>query len=280
MQVSIEQGSPIPPTHASAETTVIMPIGGLATRARELTQDLIPKHLILLADRRPVLDHVLQGLQTAGFRDFVFCVGQHKGQIADFLQNGEWERPGATYRISEEEELLGPDGAVQQAIQSLALEGRAMVIPGDAMLPWRGLANMTDFHRQNADGVTVAVTSHITKRTTDVGRMIVEAETNRLLWCYPREAQNLECDQTGCRGLTSAAAMVITASEYMDILNTYRTEHAAHDSKKLSFRDEIAPWLIQNGSYPVRAYDVHGEVLDLGTPTNIAYGIDHWQDYV
>ena len=279
MRASIDMNPPNSRASALETTTVIMPIGGLATRARELTGDLIPKHLILLGNGKPILHHVLRGLQGAGFRDFVFCVGQHKEQIANFIHNEEWNSTGANYRLSEEEELLGPDGAVQQAIEVLGIEGRAMVVPGDAMLPWGGLAEMTDFHAQNGDGITAGVTSYITERTTDVGRLVVEDDTNRLLWCYPREAQDLKGDQVGSRGLTSAAAMVINIAEYMTILDVYKSESAEPGTEKIGFRDDIAPWLIQNGEYQVRAFDVRGEVLDLGTPKNIAYGIEHWQDY-
>lgn len=280
MRKSIEMNSSSPTVATPETTTVIMPVGGLATRAREVTKDLIPKHLILLGNGKPVLHHVLRGLQDVGFRDFVFCVGQHKDQLTDFIHQEEWNSTEATYRLSEEEKLLGSDGAVRQAIETLDIEGRAMLIPGDAMLPWQGLAEMTDFHAQNGDGVTVAVTSHITERTTDVGRMVVEDDTNRLLWCYPREAQDLRGNQAGSRGLTSAAAVVITIAEYMEILDAYITENSGADTEKIGFRDQIAPWLIQKGEYPIRAFDVGGEVLDLGTPKNITYGVEHWQDYV
>lgn len=279
MNKNLELTSSRARTTAPEETTVIMPVGGLATRAREVTNDLIPKHLIRLGNGKPVLQHVLHGLQDAGFRDFVFCVGQHKDQITDFIDQGEWNLTDSDYRMSEEKELLGSDGAIRQAIDNLNIEGRAMLIPGDAMLPWHGLARMTDFHARSGDGITMAVTSHVTERTTDVGKLVVEDDTNRLLWCYPREEQDPKGDQPGSRGLTSAAAMAITVAEYMEIIDTYKAENSAMKTEKIGFRDEIAPWLLRNGNYQVRAFDVHGEVLDLGTPSNITYGIEHWQDY-
>ena len=268
-----------PENQAPETTTVIMPIGGLATRAREVTQDLIPKHLILLGDGRPVLDHVLRGLQNVGFKNFVFCVGQHKDKIIDFVNSGKWNIADANYHFSEEEELLGPDGAVRHAINNLDIQGRAMIVPGDIMLPWRGLARMVDFHSRNGAGMTFGVTSHITERTTDIGKMVVEEDTGRLIWCYPREEQNPTGDRLRSRGLTSAASMVVSVSQYKEVIDAYTSECAAHGTKKISFRDEIAPWLIRNGEHQVYAFDVRGEVLDLGTPSTIAYGIEHWQNY-
>lgn len=280
MKAALETRPTSPNISVPGKITVIMPIGGLATRAREVTKDLIPKHLILLGNGKPILHHVLRGLQGAGFRDFVFCVGQHKDQINDFIQQEEWNSTGSDYRLSEEEELLGSEGAIRQAIDTLDIEGCAMLVPGDAMLPWQGLAQMADFHSKNGDGVTMAVTSHVTERTTDVGKLVVENNTNRLLWCYPREEQNPKGNQATSRGLTSAAAIAITLAEYKEIIDTYRAGNPGQDSGKIGFRDQIAPWIIQNNNYQVRAFDVYGEVLDLGTPKNIAYGIKHWQDYV
>jgi len=262
------------------DVSVIMPIGGLATRAHGVTQDLIPKHLIQLGDGRPVLEHVLGGLQTVGFREFIFCVGRHKDQIIDYIKAGKWSLGDAEYHFSEEEELLGPDGAVRQAIDQLGVQGQAMVIPGDMLLPWRGLAKMNEYHSRNNTAVTFGVTSHITERTTDVGKFVVENDTNRLLWCYPRDAKNLEGDRNGSRGLTSAAAMAITVSEYTDMIDSFVQEKADQPDKKISFRDDIAPWLIGHNEFRVHAYDVQGEALDLGTPQNIAYGTNNWQNYV
>ena len=61
-----------------------------------------------------------------------------------------------------------------------------MVIPGDVLLPWHGLAAMAARHQALNSDLTVGVTSCVTERTTDVGKMIVEDETNRILQVYDR----------------------------------------------------------------------------------------------
>ena len=261
------------------DVTVIMPIGGLATRAREITQDLIPKHLITLGDGRPVLGHVLRGLQQVGFRKFLFCVGHHKSQIIDYIENGGWDFYGSQYNFSIQEKLLGPDGAVRQSVDDADVRGQAMIVPGDMFLPWQGLAEMNRYHRESGIAVTFGVTSHITKRTTDVGKFIVENGTNRLLWCYERTALDVQDDQNGSRGLTSAAAMVVDVAQYKSMIDAFKVRGADDRDGKINFRDDVAPWLVGNVEYPVHCFDVKGEALDLGTPTNIYYGTEHWKHY-
>jgi NDP-sugar pyrophosphorylase family protein len=262
-----------------SDVVVLMPIGGEATRAREVTGDKIPKHLVELANGQPILSFVLEGLQKAGFRQFIFCVGKHKGQIMDHIANEDWINSEDTlYDFSVEEAPLGVDGAVMNAIETLGPIGQGMIVPGDIFLPWRHLATMNERHSQRGADVTVGVTSHLTPRTTDVGRMIVEDETDRLLWCYGR-TENPDQDRPGSRSLTSAAATVISIARYVDLRDAYGQDNPQHGSAPLSFRDDIASWAARTPKFDIQAFDIHGEALDLGTPANIHYGQDNWSQY-
>ena len=144
--ISLERGSNLLPEcdeEVLRDTMVLMPIGGKATRAREVTNDIIPKHLIELSSGRPVLEFVLHGLQKAGFRHFIFCLGEHKDQIARYICEEKWVHDRlVSYDFSIEEGLLGVDGAVMRAIKTLKLDGQGIIVPGDMLLPWDGLANM------------------------------------------------------------------------------------------------------------------------------------------
>jgi len=263
----------------SNDTTVLMPIGGRATRARSVTGDAIPKHLIPMGDKT-VLDVVCQGLQTAGFRDFVFCVGHHSDQIRKHLSEENWiTTDRVNYSFSQEVVPLGVDGAILHAIGNLGLQGRGLIVPGDVMLPWQGVASMDKRHATWGSDITVGVTSYVTERTTDVGKIIVEDDSDRILWCYSREETN-DTHLSGSQALTSAAATSISMEGYADICNIYLADTPEHGGAPLSFRDHVIPWASRTGAFPIRAYDIQGEVLDLGTPANIYYGQDNWQNYV
>lgn len=62
-----------PKIQSLQDVHVILPVGGLATRALEVTEDKIPKHLIQLKNGKTVLGRVLHGLQSEGYKKFVFA---------------------------------------------------------------------------------------------------------------------------------------------------------------------------------------------------------------
>lgn len=171
-----------------SNVTVIMPVGGLGTRARDVTKDLIPKSLIELEQGKTVLDAICDNLQVAGFRKFVFCVGHHKNQVIDRMSSEQWIRTNdVTYQFSEESEPLGYEGAVLNAIKALNLTGQAMVVPSDMLHDWEALVEMNREHKRSGAGVTLGATSYITEQTSDIGKLIAEEETARLLWTYGRD---------------------------------------------------------------------------------------------
>ncbi len=257
------------------DVSVLMPIGGQATRAYDVTRGRIPKHLIELNDGRAVLDVVLEGLQAVGFRQFVFCVGVHADQIMNHINADNWLiDDDISYDFSVEEHPLGVDGAILQAIEVGKLRGQGMIIPGDVFLPWGSLAAMNKQHAANGADVTMGVTSVITERTTDLEKIIAEENTDRLLWCYGREEPTC-ADIPGVKRLTSAAATTITMERYSALCNSFRT-----DDRPVSFRDDVALTAARSSEYDIRVFDVMGEILDLGTPANIAYGQAHWSSYV
>lgn len=260
------------------DVTVLMPIGGLATRAAGVTKDQIPKHLIQLGNGRAVLDVICERLQGVGFRQFVFCVGHHKRKIMEHIGQEKWIHADDTaYRFSEERVPLGVDGAVVNAIQGLEIEGQGMIIPGDLLLSWEGLTKLNRQHAASGADVTLGVTSHITERTTDVGKIIAEEATNRLLWCYGR-ADEGGGDMAGALPLTSVGANVVSTARYVELCDTYLSSNPT--AKTLGLRDQVAGWAIRAGGFEMQACDIGGEILDLGTPVNIQYGQENWSDYV
>lgn len=261
--------------------TVIMPIGGLATRALPVTGDLIPKHLIRLENGNTVLDTITGGLQRVGFRDFVFCLGHHSSQLVEHIESRKWlSRDDTSYRYSIEEKPLGGDGAVVNAIREHDLKGQAMIIPGDIVVPWQSLADMNTDHKAKGVDVTIGVTSFITPRTTDIGKIIGETETNRFLWCYPREAP-VSPDLIGADNLTSAAVAVISIERYAQLCASYLAANPEAEGQTMGMRDDIMPWVAAtHPGFSVQVYDVEGELLDLGTPNNIRYGQENWRQYV
>ena len=114
----------MPAVFNPAQVTVFLPVGGRATRALEVTKDVIPKHLIKLDNGLSVLEVVCRQLQIAGFRKFVFCTGHHQEQITAFVRGESWvSYENVSYNLSLESKPLGPEGAILAAISSLGIIG-------------------------------------------------------------------------------------------------------------------------------------------------------------
>lgn len=268
----------MPAVFSPAQVTVFLPVGGRATRALKVTKDVIPKHLIKLGNGLSVLETACRQLQAVGFRRFVFCTGYHEKQIAAFVNGESWiGHEGVSYELSLESKPLGTTGAVLAAIDNLDINGQAMFIAGDMMVPWSSLVPMNELHARRQATVTSGLTSYVTERTTDVGKFIVDVE-GRVVRIYNRREQS----NVGLRekALTSAGLSVVAIGPYVELCREYVTSHALQEGQPFGLRDNILPWALNVGVAGLYGHDLRGEVLDLGTPGNIRYGQENWSRYV
>lgn len=262
-----------------AQVTVLMPVGGRATRSLEVTRDVIPKHLIKLDNGLPILEVVLQQLQIVGFRKFVFCTGHHQDQISNFVGGETWVTyEDVSYRVSVESRPLGPEGAILAAINDLGITGQAMFVTGDNLVPWDGLVMMNEIHTNRGATATAGLTSVVTERTTDVGKIIMDAENGRIIRVFSRTEDSWCHD--GELALTSCGLTVVSIGPYLDLCRQYVSSREPGDQRPFGLRDDILPWAMRTGRSDIYGHDLRGEILDLGTPDNIRYGQQNWSDYV
>lgn len=266
-------------TFEIADVWVVMPLGGKAVRAKEVTKDAMPKHLLRLDNGETILSTVCRELQRVGFRRFVFCVGHMREQIVRHVESETWIwKDGVSYVFSDEDRPLGPDGAVLAAVKHWRLEGQAMMIPGDIMLPWDEVANMHLMHSKRAPAITSAVTCQEHRRSGELGRFIVEASTNRLRHVYGRgeSVPPLASDELA---LTSAGALALSIDHFVEVCEAYAEAHSGED-RPFGMRDHVFPWAIAQGGFNLYGHDLRGEILDLGTPDDISFGQLNWRQYI
>ncbi|MGZ5504179.1 MAG: nucleotidyltransferase family protein, partial [Chthoniobacterales bacterium] len=67
-------------------TTAVLLAAGRGTRMRELTSDL-PKPMLHVRGK-PVLQHIIEGLRSAGVQDFCVIVGWRADVVRDFFGDG------------------------------------------------------------------------------------------------------------------------------------------------------------------------------------------------
>jgi dTDP-glucose pyrophosphorylase/CBS domain-containing protein len=123
--------------------------GGLGTRLRPLTDEL-PKPMLPVG-KRPLLEHIVEGLREAGIRQ-VSVATHYKGElIAEHFKNGE--DFGVDICYVREDEPLGTAGALSLLEES---EEPLLVINGD-ILTRVDFKAMLDFHNECHADLTVAV---------------------------------------------------------------------------------------------------------------------------
>ncbi len=112
---------------AVGDLSAVILAGGLGTRLRAVVNDR-PKVMAMVAGR-PFAEWVVLGLQSAGVRHLIFCIGYLGEMVQEYFQNGSaW---GMTIEYSHDKTLLGTGGALRQCF-SLVRSDPVLVVNGDS----------------------------------------------------------------------------------------------------------------------------------------------------
>ena len=131
---------------------------GLGTRLKPLT-DHMPKALVPVAGK-PMLEHVIGKLKTAGFNEIVINVHHFADQIIDFLKaNNHF---GIKIWISDErEELLDTGGGIKKASSYF---NEPFLVHNADILSNVDLKNMYEYHLNSRNDSTLLVSPRKTVR--------------------------------------------------------------------------------------------------------------------
>lgn len=264
------------------KTTVIMPLGGLGTRARKYTKGRYSKFLIPLSRNFTVLDLVIQSLLKIGFKKYIFCIGTlFPGELVETVMSykSTFDSLGCKYRFSYERKLLGGVGAYNKALSHINISNPVISVPGDMFLPWESLVKLVEFHLGNNSDVTIGLTSHLTDLTTDVGKIWMDKSTNKIVRCLGREEHITNYDQN-ILALTSAGVYVIDPQKFRDSYKAFLRIHRKTKRTQVEMRDQLLPWLIQGNIFTINGFDLKGEILDVGSYERIVYAKNSWKRYV
>src|SRR6188472_1349097 len=133
-------------------TRAVVLAGGLGMRLRPYTM-VLPKPLIPIGDR-PILEHIIRRLASAGVLDIDLCLGRYLGGlIHTYLSQATTLPNGVRLTFRWEEEELGTAGALRQIDD---LQGSFIVTNGDVLttLDYRALMRR---HRDTGAALTIAM---------------------------------------------------------------------------------------------------------------------------
>ena len=87
----------------------VIQAGGRGTRMRTLTEDSIPKPMLLM-NGKPLIEWQIENIKSFGIKEFVVIVGYLGEKIKEYLENGERWNIHISY--IEENEPLGSAGSL------------------------------------------------------------------------------------------------------------------------------------------------------------------------
>lgn len=128
---------------------VILLVGGMATRLREVTEDKIPKCLVDI-NGKPFIDYQLSLLNSQlDINRVVLATGRLSHLVEQHINKISDQYPFEIV-ISEEDEPLGTGGAMKKALDKVVL-GRVLIMNGDVynLIDYRDFTDTT-FHRNMA----------------------------------------------------------------------------------------------------------------------------------
>ena len=133
---------------------------GLGTRLKPLT-DTMPKALVPVAGK-PMLEHVILKLKSAGFDEMVINVHHFAHQIIDFLK--EKDNFGIKIWISDETDcLLDTGGGIKKAA-SFFTDGEPFLVHNVDILSNMDLKMLYEQHMQSGNDATLLVSPRKTAR--------------------------------------------------------------------------------------------------------------------
>ena len=132
---------------------------GLGTRLKPLT-DQLPKALVPLHDK-PMIEHLLQKLKSAGCNQIIINIHHHAGQIQTFLQNRKSDSLKIT--ISHEIQLLDTGGGLKKAAWFFD-DNQPFILHNVDVLSGIDLQKMVGYHQNEQADITLAVKSRQTSR--------------------------------------------------------------------------------------------------------------------
>lgn len=227
------------------------------------------------------MDLIIQSLLELGFRKYVFCIGIlfQKELVEKILSyKSTFEDFGCFYKFSYERKLLGGIGAYNKALSKFEISNPVVSVPGDMFLPWLSFQDLIGFHLNNNCDVSVGLTDFITKHTTDIGKIWVDAHSKDIVKCLARDEMEANSNKNVIP-LTSAGVYVVNPKKLKKIYRMFVEIYPEVKRTQIEMRDQLLPWLVQNQLFIVKGFNLRGEILDVGSYDRILYARDNWRKY-
>lgn len=148
--------------------------GGKGTRIAPITNDEIPKPMLMVGDK-PILEHQVKCLKRNGITDIIIGIGHLGNVISDYFGDGNKWGVNITYIIESDDDPLGTAGSLYYIKDKV--DDDFIVVFGDVYFNV-DLIRMMEFHKKH-DAIATLLT-HPNSHPFDSDLLIVDDE-NRVM---------------------------------------------------------------------------------------------------
>ncbi|MBC7129976.1 NDP-sugar synthase [Candidatus Bathyarchaeota archaeon] len=247
--------------HAQEKLTVIIPVGGKATRLMPLTAETSKACLRLL--NRPLVEFSMLSLARQGIRNFIFGVKGYTNyrDLYDYFESGYGfsARYGITPRVhikyQPNVDDLGSADSARINMEYYDVRNPVFAVQGDNIFDVN-LKEIIEFHREKEATITIAL-----REVENVeGYGIAELnKDNRILRFVEKPKPEEAPSKLANTGL------YVVSPEIRKIFKEKGVKKIMEERKRLDFGYDFIPYVVSTGR-PVYGYILKGCWYDVGTP--------------
>lgn len=219
----------------------VIQAGGLGTRMQALTENKIPKPMLLI-NGKPMIEWQIDAVSRCGIKDIVIIIGHLGEQIRDYF--GDGDKWGVHINYIREFEPLGSAGALYYLKDNPAEE--YLLIFGDVMFDM-DINRLMVFHKQREAYVTLV--AHPNSHPYDSDLLITDQRDNVTGILGKKEKRGYCCHNLVNSGISVFSRYVLDGIK---------------EPAKTDWEHDVVYNLIKNGK--VYAYRTSEYIKDAGTP--------------
>lgn len=241
--------------------TVIVPVGGKATRLLPLTAETSKACLRLL--NRPLIEFSLLSLARQGVRDFIFGVKGYTNyrDLYDYFESGYGfsARYGITPRVhikyQPNVDDLGSADSARINMEYYDVRGLVFAVQGDNIFDVN-LKELTEFHLEKEALITIALREVQDVEGYGVADITKDYRIQKFVEKPAPEKAPSNLANTG---------LYMVSPEIRKIFREKGVKKLMKERRRLDFGYDFIPYLIETGR-PVYGYVLKGGWYDVGTP--------------
>jgi NDP-sugar pyrophosphorylase family protein len=268
--------------------TVNIPIlflaAGLGIRARSFTHDLIPKQMIPLSNNMTIIELSIRNLFKEGYRNFFFATGHHGKllqkhvlQIQETLSSKTETSSDTQMNFYYNQSVLGPVGRIYYSVNYFGITSDFIAVSSDVFFPYKRFLSLFSFHQSKYASLTLGGTSVFGSHENGGRTIIIDRDSKNVVKILDTN-KDFYPDSSNYESLLSTGLHVINGRQYALLVDSMLALRGNQDITKIHFGNDLLPYLIAQGK--VFAQDIESKVLDMGTPENIEYGVNNWQEFI